>query len=108
MLSNISTDFIVIDALDEFKEDENEQERQAFFEVLQEIKSAAVGEYKIFITSRPEPYIKRELTELGVTPVGTKQDLVDEDIRSHVRTSLQKDARLKKWPQPVKQEMRIH
>lgn len=105
MLSDDPPDFIIIDALDECKEDEGERERQAFYEALQEIKSNAEGRYKFFIASRPEPDIKRELSELGVTEVNVEKTLVDEDIRSHVRALLPKEARFKKWPGAVKKEI---
>src|SRR5436190_9467308 len=97
-----ATDFIIIDALDECKEDEDAQERGAFFEALQNINSSVTSPYKIFITSRPEPDIKRELTELGVIALSMQQAVVDEDIRLHVRGCLVRDARFKKWPQSAK------
>jgi Cdc6-like AAA superfamily ATPase len=105
MLSDGPPNFIVIDALDECKQDEEERERQCFYEALQEIKSNAEGLYKFFIASRPEPDIKRQLSELGVTEVNVEQTLVDEDIRSHVRALLPKEARFEKWPKAVKKEI---
>jgi hypothetical protein len=104
MLSDARLTFIVIDALDECKADE-ETERKFYYEALQEIKSKAEGRYKVFIASRPEVDIKRELTELGVIEANVEKTLVDENIRSHVRTLLPKETRFKKWPETVKKEI---
>ena len=82
-----------------------ERERQAFYETLQEVKAKADGAYAIFIASRPEPDIKRELTEFGVVEVMVERTLVDEDIRSHVRALLPKEPRFKKWLEAVKKEI---
>jgi Cdc6-like AAA superfamily ATPase len=100
MLNVGHQNFIVIDALDECKED-----RQDFYKTLQEVKSNADGAYAIFIASRPQPDIKRELTELGVVEVIVRRTLVDEDVRSHVRARLANETRFKKWPDAVKKEI---
>lgn len=105
MLNDGPPNFIIIDALDECRETEEERERQAFYEALEEIKSNSEGHYKFFIASRPEPDIKRELSDLGVTEVNVEKILVDEDIRSHVRALLPKEPRFKKWPEAVKKEI---
>jgi Cdc6-like AAA superfamily ATPase len=105
ILNDGQQNFIVIDALDECKEDEVERERKGFYETLQELKSNVDGDYKIFIASRPEPDIQRELIELGVVEVNVERTLVDEDIRSHVRALLPKEARFRKWPEAVKKEI---
>lgn len=57
MLNDGHQNITVIDTLDECKEDEEEREREAFYEVLQEVKPNADRGYKIVITSRPEPDI---------------------------------------------------
>jgi hypothetical protein len=98
MLGDGTQNFIIIDALDECKEEEGEMEREAPFQCLQEIKSGLEGGYNLFIASRPEPDIKRELTELGVTAVSMEKGLVDEDIRFHLRALLPKAIKFKKWP----------
>ncbi|KAG8753175.1 hypothetical protein FRC14_006356 [Serendipita sp. 396] len=97
--------FIVIDALDECMEEEGEHQRELFFEALQEITSSTTGRYSIFIASRPEVDISRNLTDLGAINFSIQQNLVDVDIRSHVRACLEKEARFKKWPAPVKTQI---
>jgi hypothetical protein len=95
----------VIDALDECRADEEEQQRDYFYEALREVESKVEGIYKIFIASRPEVDIKCVMAELGSTEVNVENSLVDEDIRSHVRALLPKELRFKKWPEPVKKEI---
>ncbi|KAG8849703.1 hypothetical protein FRB91_009667 [Serendipita sp. 411] len=97
--------FIAIDALDECKEEEEEHERESFFEALQEIISSTTGRYSVFIASRPEIDISRNLTELGALNFNIQRNLVDADIRSHVRACLEKEIRFKKWPIPVKTQV---
>ncbi|KAG8782204.1 hypothetical protein FRC15_007339 [Serendipita sp. 397] len=97
--------FIAIDALDECKEEEEEHERESFFEALQEIISSTTGRYSVFIASRPEIDISRNLTELGALNFNIQRNLVDADIRSHVRACLEKEIRFKKWPIPVKAQV---
>ncbi|KAI9786673.1 MAG: hypothetical protein M1839_006224 [Geoglossum umbratile] len=101
LLSSSSKSYLVIDALDEC----SEQERDSFLTSLQEIKSAASGNYNIFITSRPEADIQRKMDELHPVEVVIKQGLVDEDIRAHVRACLVKDVKLSRWPEAVKTEI---
>ncbi|KAI9762711.1 MAG: hypothetical protein M1840_001178 [Geoglossum simile] len=101
LLSSSSKTYLVIDALDEC----SEQERESFLASLGEIKSAACGNYGVFITSRPETDIQRKIGELSPVEVAIQPGLVDEDIRAHVRACLVKDVKLKKWPEVVKTEI---
>lgn len=105
MLSNGPSTSIVIDALDECKAEEGEEEQEIIYETLKEIKSKTEGGYRIFIASRPEPDIKRELVNLGVIEVDIETTLVDEDIRAHLRVVLPKEQHFKKWPAAVKKQM---
>ncbi|KAG8820239.1 hypothetical protein FRC17_010213 [Serendipita sp. 399] len=105
VLNNGCKYFIAIDALDECKEEENEHEREYFFESLQEIISSTTGRYSIFIASRPEVDIRRSLSELDAVDFNIQQKLVDADIRSHVRACLEKEVRFKKWPSAVKTQI---
>ena len=93
--------YLVIGALDEC----NEQERENFLVAIGEIKSASCGSYNIFITSRPEVDIQRKMAEVSHIEVIVQPQLVDEDIRAHVRACLAQDAKLKKWPEVVKGEI---
>jgi hypothetical protein len=105
MLREGPPDYIVIDALDECSEIEGGMERESFFEELRKINSAAKGDCKIFLASRPEPDIKYNLSELGVMEISVENALVDEDIRSKVRSFIPKQSRWNKWPESVKTEI---
>ncbi|KAG8752411.1 hypothetical protein FRC14_007052 [Serendipita sp. 396] len=97
--------FIVIDALDECREEEEEHERELFFEALQEIVSSASGRYSIFIASRPEVDISQNLTDLDAINFNIQHNLINADIHSHVRACLEKEVRFKKWPSLVKTQI---
>ncbi|KAF2677634.1 hypothetical protein K458DRAFT_377920 [Lentithecium fluviatile CBS 122367] len=97
--------FIVIDALDECRQDEVENERTVFFDVLSQLKNATTGAYRIFITSRAEADISNAMKSLADVGLELKGQGVADDIRSHVVASINNDARMKKWPQSVKDEV---
>ena len=104
LLEQIPLTFIIIDALDECGGSEEDEERSAMLNALIEMKSSA-GLCNVFVASRPEADITREMTDICDIDVDLQAVLVDEDIRCHVRSCLTNDARLKKWPQPVKTEI---
>jgi ankyrin repeat domain-containing protein 50 len=105
MLNDAHQDFIVIDALDECAEQEEEREREAFFEVWREVKCMCDGAYNIFIASRREPDIQRELSDMGAIEVTMERSLVDHDIRSHIGALLLREPRFKKWPETIRTEI---
>lgn len=105
LLSQDSATFIIIDALDECKEEEDEEERSAVLSALREIKSSASGPFNIFVASRPEIDITREMSDICNIDLDVQSALVDEDIRCHVRSCLAKDAKLKRWPPDIKKEI---
>lgn len=101
LLSSPQKTYLVVDALDEC----SEHERESFLTSFEEIISAASGNYNVFITSRPETGIQRKMDKLHPMRVIVRPEIVDEDIRAHVRACLAKDDKLKKWPQAVKTEI---
>lgn len=105
LFSQDSPTFIVVDALDECKQEDGEEERSVVLEALREIKTSATGPLNIFIASRPEADITREMEDLCDISFDVQAALVDEDIRCHVRSCLETDVRLKKWPESVKKEI---
>ena len=105
MLNDTYQDFIVIDALDECTEQEGEREREAFFDVLREVKCICDGAYNIFIASRPEPDIQRDLSSLGAIEMTMERSLVDHDIRTHIGALLLREPRFKKWPETIRTEI---
>lgn len=101
LLSSSRKTYLVVDALDEC----SEQERDSFLTSHEEIISAASGNYNIFITSRPETGIQRKMDKLHPMRIIVQPEVVDVDIRAHIRACLAKDDRLKKWSQTIKTEI---
>jgi archaellum biogenesis ATPase FlaH len=109
LLSNLnnglSADFIVVDALDECPDHEVNRERQAFLDLLTELKGATAATYNIFISSRPDADISSAMVSLADSKLEVKGQGIDGDIHSHVVAYLSSDTRMKKWPQGVKDEV---
>ncbi|KAG8794799.1 hypothetical protein FRC16_010360, partial [Serendipita sp. 398] len=102
MLDEEPMDFIVIDALDECREDDNQHEREVLFRVLQTIFSSVTGPYAIFVASRRVADIERTMKNLGARNVDMQNCIIDEDIHNYVRACMKKEERFKKWPLDVK------
>lgn len=100
-----SKNFIVIDALDECKKDETDRERTAFFDVLGQLIDATATAYNIFITSRPEPDISTAMVKFAGIQLSVQGSGIADDIRSHIVAFVTNDARMKKWPQNVQDEV---
>ncbi|KAH8672104.1 ankyrin repeat-containing domain protein [Tricladium varicosporioides] len=105
LCSQHSTYFLVIDALDECKQNDEDEQRLLVLEALRDIRASATGTLNIFVASRPEADIAREMADLCNISLDIQAALVDEDIRLHVRSCLEKDVRLKRWPKNVKEEI---
>jgi hypothetical protein len=105
LVSILKDDFIVIDAVDECKEEADERERTLFFDALRELNASVPEKLKVFITSRLEPDIRIALSDLDAITLNTEQEKVDQDIRAHIRGCLIKDKRLSKWSQKVREEI---
>lgn len=97
--------FIVVDALDECLDMEEMCERAPVLEALSAINALAPARLSIFIASRPEADIKRVLEQICDIDINVQSAVIDEDIRCHIRSCLAKDARLKRWPQSIKDEI---
>ncbi|KAH7420282.1 ankyrin repeat-containing domain protein [Cadophora sp. MPI-SDFR-AT-0126] len=105
LFSQDSPVFVIIDALDECKQEDGEEERVLVLEALREIKTSTSAALNIFVASRPEADITREMEALCDINLDVQSALVDEDIRCHIRSCLGTDARLKRWPDSVKKEI---
>ncbi|CZR69571.1 uncharacterized protein PAC_19471 [Phialocephala subalpina] len=101
LLSCPKKTFLIIDALDECMEDE----RKEFLTALSTIKDIASGNFGIFITSRPEPDIRRGMEGLKVKELAIQPAHVDEDVRTYVEACLQTDGTLKSWSPTLKKEI---
>ena len=93
--------YIVIDALDECKEEEGDRERTILFQTLSNLISSTKN-LNLFFTSRPEPDIRDAMTELESIKMELKGDGVHDDISSYIISYLSNDLRMKKWPEDAK------
>jgi hypothetical protein len=93
--------YLIIDALDECSQ------RDEMLEVLFDVNKQCSEDVSILVTSRKEHDIELVLDGLASSSIGIQQAVVDADIRIHVKTCLVKDAKLKRWPPEVKEEMEV-
>lgn len=91
--------YIIIDALDECAE------REILLDTLSELAGHGMKNLHTLLTSRHEQDIKGELEPIVSKTVHIQNDMVDEDIRLHVRKCLEIDRKLKKWPDSIKGEI---
>jgi hypothetical protein len=99
--SSFSQTYIVLDALDECKEQEE------LLRLIGDITEWGIIGLHILATSRPEPMIKDHLATRIHDTVNLHNAPVDEDIRGHIRHQLQNDRRMSKWPLAIKEEIEI-
>ena len=96
--------FIVIDALDECILGDGG--RAEILTLVSEISRWVLPNVHILVTSRKEPDIERSLIPLVTcTPVCVQTELIQNDIRSYVRSHLTADLDLNKWHSDVKKEI---
>jgi hypothetical protein len=91
--------YLIIDALDECSQ------RGEMLKMLSDIYRQCSEEVNILVTSRKERDIELVLDDLASSSIGIQQTVVDTDIRIHLKTCLVEDAKLKRWPSAVKEEM---
>jgi hypothetical protein len=96
-----SPTYMIIDALDECTD------RELLLDLMEEIHAWALDDLHIITTSRPEKEIKETLELLATNTVGLESALVEPDIRSYIRHTLEEDKRLRKWSLEVKNEVEI-
>jgi hypothetical protein len=99
--SSFSQTYIVLDALDECKEQEE------LLRLIGDITEWGIIGLHILATSRPEPMIKNRLATRISGTVDLHNAPVDEDICVHIRHQLQNDPRMSKWPLAIKEEIEI-
>ncbi|KAF2793619.1 ankyrin, partial [Melanomma pulvis-pyrius CBS 109.77] len=66
------------------------------------------GSFNIFITSRPEADISSAMAKIGDITLELQGVGVQDDIRSHIIAFMDKDSRMKVWPENVKDEVVKH
>lgn len=91
MLFNQSRVYIVVDALDECTDQE---ELLDFLDSVREWKLASLS---VLVTSRDEPDIRERLDPSAEQEISLKNSAIDNDIRSFIVESLQKDKKLQVW-----------
>jgi NACHT domain len=91
--------YLIIDALDECSQ------RGEMLRMLSDIYRHCSEEVNVLVTSRKERDIELVLDRLASSSIGIQQTVVDADIRIHLKTCLVEDAKLKRWPSAVKEEM---
>ena len=99
--SSFSQTYIVLDALDECKEQEE------LLPLIGDLTEWGIVGLHILATSRPEPMIKGHLATRISDTVDLHNASVDQDIRVHIQHQLQNDHRMSKWQLPIKEEIEI-
>ena len=91
--------YFIIDALDECSE------REQLLGVLTEIADWKLQNLHVLVTSRRGRDIEKRLTQIASSHLNLDSDLVDEDIRRYLRTTLVNDTRFKIWFAADRQEI---
>ncbi|KAH8669044.1 ankyrin repeat-containing domain protein [Xylariales sp. PMI_506] len=90
--------YLIIDALDECPK----AERSVFLEQI--LGPIQMANFNILITSRKEADIERSLQDLAMT-VSIQDSMVDEDIRTHVKSVISRDERLSVMSLAIQEEI---
>ena len=95
--------YIVADALDECFDDED---REEVLELVTNMHGFRPSNLHILVTSRPELDITTKLTGyLTSRALNIQGDEVEDDIERYIMGRLDKDSKLKRWPDDVKAEI---
>ena len=92
--------YILVDALDECANP------QDIVKLLNDMRKWSKKVLHIFIISRQERVIQNALEELSIVRVNFDSDSVNQDIQQYVRARLTSDARLKRWPHKIQDEIK--
>lgn len=90
--------FFIIDALDEYPE----HQRPELLHTIQSLIGKNFENTRVFATSRAEHDINFTLGKAATEVICIKNDLVDADIKLHVRRCLSEDPRLSRLPGHIK------
>lgn len=95
---------IIIDALDECPN--AEEERAELCNILKELNSWGNEKLHILVTSRKEADLTEALLPIVTQePIGIQGSAIDTDIRQFVKTQLQTNSKLSKWPTEIQAEI---
>jgi len=98
LLSNGRKMYLIMDALDECSE------RPLLLNLVEQILNVE-GDIHVLLTSRKEYDIQTSLQPSIAATVSMEDKRVDPDIRIHVEQCLQKDPKLCKWDEKIKDEI---
>lgn len=93
------TVYIMIDALDECAQ------RDVLLTLMKQMVDWKLEKLHILATSRNERDIEDSLQSIVTGQFSIQDEIVDADIRVHVRERLQHDSKLKRWPLKVREEI---
>jgi hypothetical protein len=100
--------FLVIDALDECPMGKSDG-RKRFHELITAEASNIHGHFHLLVTSRKEDDIERAMkiaaASLVLHEVAIRNADVDNDVRSHVRNTIQTHDRLKRYTEKIQNEI---
>ena len=99
IVGNFHHVYFVIDALDECTDQDE------LLTVLTGIADWKLHNSHVLATSRRERYIEERLAQIVTSHTNFDSDLVDEDIRCYLRTTLENDLRFKIWTRAEQQEI---
>jgi NACHT domain len=91
--------YIMFDALDEC------EDRDGLMRMIDDLNKKCPNNVSILATSRKERDIESVLARIVTDNIGIQSAVVDKDIRIHVKTCLNKDFKLQRWRNEVKQEI---
>lgn len=91
--------YFAVDALDECSDQDD------LISLFTEVSSWKLGNLHTVATSRKERWIEDGLNDLLSAQLGLDADLVDVDIRSHLRDQLATHPRFRKWTAEELQEI---
>jgi len=92
--------YIILDALDECTDRED-----LLLSFIRDVTASKPRDLHIMLTSRRERDIEVELSPVADHNINIQSAIVDEDIRVYMRDRMATDAKLKKWPDSVRDEI---
>lgn len=101
MLHRAPGTFIILDGLDEC----SQYEREKTLKLVEDIMGEEGLSTHVLITSRKEKDITDAMRNLGAMALRISGLGIADDINLHIRESLAKDTRLRKFPQEIKEKI---
>lgn len=95
--------FLVLDALDEYPE----FKRHELLSTVKQLRDAEHAEIYVLVTSRREFDIEHTLNAAATQKVSIQGEVIDDDIRKHVRATLLDDARFNRLTPSVKETIQL-